>query len=78
MALRDNFIQQVACGFAYTAAVCNKGLVYTWGAGEVRRYNNETVTTTITTTVINIATTTTTTSSSKTTTMFYYYYYCCY
>lgn len=26
--------RQVACGFAYTAAVTTEGQVYTWGAGE--------------------------------------------
>lgn len=25
---------QVACGFAYTAAVTSEGELYTWGAGE--------------------------------------------
>ncbi len=34
MKLSSVHIQQVACGFAYTAAVCSKGNLYTWGAGE--------------------------------------------
>ena len=31
---RKSLSGQVACGFAYTAAVTREGALYTWGAGE--------------------------------------------
>jgi E3 ubiquitin-protein ligase HERC2 len=34
VSLKHEKCVQIACGFAYTAAVTDEGILYTWGAGE--------------------------------------------